>query len=63
MICILKMEGSEIKGWFVATDIHDARRKAQGSFNPELAARLYTIKFPRPGKHDLGDGYTMLVDA
>lgn len=63
MICVLKSEGSEIKGWFIATDVHDARRKAQGAFDQTLAAKLYTMEFPRPGKHDLGNGYIMLVDA
>jgi len=63
MICILKIENNDIKGWFTAMDIHDARRKAQGSFNEELAAKLYTVEFPRPGKRDLGGGYTMLVDV
>lgn len=63
MLCIIRMENCDIKGWFTATDVHDARHKAQGAHNNALAAKLYQMEFVRPGKHDLGDGYTMLVDA
>jgi hypothetical protein len=62
MICIVKIESGEIKGWIIATDTHDARRKAGGALLNDLAEKLYRIEFPKPGKHDLGDGYTMLVD-
>lgn len=51
-----------IEGWFIAQDVHDARRKAQGIGAPDLAAALYRMEFPPPGKHDLGNGFVMLVD-
>jgi len=61
MICILKMNGQEIEGWIIATDMHDARRQAQMGDRP-LADTLYRTEFvPRPGKYPLPGGYLMLV--
>jgi len=59
MICILKMNGHEIEGWIIATDVDDARRQAA---DQSLAATLYRMGFvPRPGKYPLSGGYLMLV--
>jgi hypothetical protein len=62
MICILKMTSAEIDGWIIATDIDDARRQAQGTWNNDLAATLYRMTFiPTAGKHAIPGGYIMLV--
>jgi hypothetical protein len=59
MICILKMENGEILGWIIATDVHDARRRAN---DRDLAAELYRMEFtPPPGKHVLSTGHILLV--
>lgn len=64
MLCILKMENGEIKGWIIATDVHAARRQAEASFNRELADELYRMEFtPPPGKYPMKTpGCTILVD-
>lgn len=71
MICILKIKRPEtfvapsvltdIAGWIIATDVHDARHQAQLAFEAELAAELYRWEFPTPGKHQLTTGHIMLV--
>jgi hypothetical protein len=61
MLCIVRIENGELKGWIIATDVHDARRRAQAAFDNDLAQRLSGIEFPTSGRHDLGNGYTMLV--
>lgn len=61
MLCILKIENGEIKGWIIAHDVHDARRQADAAFERELAAELYRMEFvPPAGKHELRTGH---VDA
>lgn len=62
MLCIVKVVNGEIDGWIIATDTHDARRKAMAAGHTELAQQLYRIDFPRSGKTQLQGGYTMLVD-
>ena len=60
-LCILKYEAGEIVGWIIATDIHDARRKANGAMERDLANILYQMEFtPEAGKHDLDNGYILL---
>lgn len=76
MLCILKFApleeaqndyvqhspGDEIDGWIIATDIHDARRKADAAVVRDLAECLYRMDFmPQPGKHVLPTGHVMLV--
>lgn len=64
MICILKMDGADITGWILATDVHDARRQAHAMMSAEgaaLASELYTMEFPQPGNHVLRTGHIMLV--
>ena len=60
-ICILKMEGGRITGWIIAADIRDACQQASANGEKYLAVRLFAEESPRPGKYDLGQGYTMLV--
>lgn len=61
MIAILKIEEGEIKGWILASDIHDARRQLPID-QDELATVLYPMEFdPKPGKHELPTGHVMLV--
>lgn len=62
MICILKIENGDVKGWIIATDVHDARRKAEGAWQTELAQQLYRMEFPPKGKTVLPGGYVMLVE-
>jgi len=64
MICVVKQDQTgEITGWFTAVDMHDARRRAQAAFQPDLAAQFYRMEFtPTPGKHKLANGVTLLVD-
>ena len=59
----------EIAGWIVATDVHDARRKAESAGLHQLATALYSgPEFPARGRHELSLGwvgesrYIMLVD-
>lgn len=73
MICILSFtpqptpqtiereQGAEIRGWIIATDVHDARRQAEAAFNNALAHCLYGMEFPKPGKTVLPTGHVMLV--
>lgn len=62
MICILRMQGADIEGWIIATDVPDARRQAQAAWQSDLAALLYRMEFaPTPGKHKLDTGHVMLV--
>ncbi|MCG7904615.1 MAG: hypothetical protein JAY60_19595 [Candidatus Thiodiazotropha weberae] len=71
MICIIKRDAeTEISGWIIATDVHDARRQAEATGEHELARSLYTgYDFPEPGKYELVELsaalgspiYTMLV--
>lgn len=57
----------EISGWIIASDVHDARRQAEAAGEHQLAATLYSIEFPAPGRHELSPGrigecrYLMLV--
>lgn len=62
MICIIKTQDGEITGWIIGADTHDLRRKAEGAGEHQLAAILYSMEFPPPGKHILTDKHTMLVD-
>ncbi len=53
-----------IAGYIIASDIHEARQAAQSAGLHQLAAILYHIEFPKPGKHPIQDGlkqYIMLV--
>lgn len=58
----------EILGWLIATDVHDARRKADAAGESHLASALYSMEFPRAGRHEISSGYIgehryiMLVD-
>jgi hypothetical protein len=62
MLCILHMIGGEIAGWLIATDIEDARLKAQAAGHTQLAATLYQAPTHfRPGRYDLGGKYLLLV--
>jgi hypothetical protein len=60
-LCILRIVNGEITGWFLAPDTHDARRHAYAIGEHALAEKLYRTEFPAPGRHDLGDGFIMLV--
>lgn len=61
MVCILKMDGAEIAGWIIATDLDDARRQVPFD-NRALGEMLDRMEFaPPPGKHVLPNGYVMLV--
>lgn len=61
MICILKLENGEPSAWIMATDMHDARRKAQASGDLALAEICYRMEFmPPPGTHRMVD-YWFLV--
>jgi len=68
MICILKMAQTqhpapEIEGWIIANDLPEARRKAAGAGEHELASELYRMEFdPPPGKYQLKSGHILLVD-
>lgn len=55
MICILQRgQDKEITGWIIATDLHDARRQAEGAGQRALASLLYTRDVaPPPGTHEL----------
>lgn len=62
MICILKIEAGELKGWILASDVNEARRKAEGAWQTELADALRRIEAPPKGKTILPGGHTMLVE-
>lgn len=62
-LCIVHLTpDKEIDGWFIATDTHDARRKASAIGAHDLASQMYGLEFVRSGKHELGGGFVMLVD-
>ena len=48
MITILSFDPDtkEVKGWLIANDIDEARRKAQERWLNDLAAELYRMTFP-----------------
>lgn len=66
-LCIVKMQDGKITGWIIATDMHDARRRAEAAWEHDLAAVLYRMEFtPSPGLHELSmppgaPEYVMLV--
>jgi hypothetical protein len=64
MICVVKqgMDG-EITGWMMGADVPDLRRRAEQTFDHDLAALFYQMEFtPTPGKHVIAPGITMLVE-
>ena len=58
MMCLVRLADGEITGWLIGTDIYDLRQKAQ---DRETGALLSGADFPEAGKHDLGNGYWLLV--
>lgn len=64
MMTIIKIENGEITGWLIGTDTHDLRRQCDANWESDvrdLAQILYQMEFPSTGKHDLGNGFTLLV--
>jgi hypothetical protein len=61
VICILKIEGGEVKGWILAADIQEARMKAQGTMDRGLVQALDRIEVPPKGKTVLPNGCLLLV--
>jgi hypothetical protein len=54
MICIVDIQGGEPTGWILATDIHDARRKADDAGRRDIAEWCYRQEFdPGPGATQL----------
>lgn len=64
MICVVKQDaGGRIMGWMMGSDMHDLRRRAQQTFDNELAEIFYRMEFAPPrGKHTIAPGITMLVE-
>lgn len=64
MICVVKQDaGGAITGWMMGSDMHDLRRRAQQTFDQELAGMFYRMEFtPERGKHHLAPGLVMLVE-
>jgi hypothetical protein len=63
MICILKHDAiGKLVGWMMGHDTHELRGRAQIAGDTNLAEMLYRVEFPAKGKHELGGGYTMLVE-
>jgi hypothetical protein len=54
--CLLKFHGNHIAGWVIADNVADIRERAPDTAN------LLSNPDITPGKHDLGDGYMLLVD-
>lgn len=55
--CLLKFHGQHIAGWVIADNLSDIRTRAG-----HVPAKLLDNPDIAPGKHDLGDGYMLLVD-
>jgi hypothetical protein len=56
-------ERGDIAGWMMGTDMHDLRRRAEQTFDHDLAGMFYRMEFvPQPGKHVIAPGVTMLVE-
>ena len=62
MICILRMNGTEITGWIIGIDTQDARRKAHAAGIMDLAEQLYRMEVAPRGRTELPGGYVMLTD-
>lgn len=64
MICVIKQAPTgEITGWMIGTDMHDLRRRAEQTFDHDLAGMLYRMEFvPTRGKHEIAPGVLMLVE-
>lgn len=63
MICILKLESGAPAAWITATDMHDARRKAEAQGDMALAEICYRMEFmPPPGMYSICD-YWFLVGS
>ena len=63
MICILRMNGQEIKGWLIAIDTDEARRAVENQGERELARALYLLPSAMAsGRYEICPGFTMLVD-
>lgn len=62
LICVIKMNGPEMNGWFIASSISEACQRAAHS-DQQLANEIYRMTFmPPPGKHELlGGQYIVLA--
>lgn len=64
MICVIKQNAQgKIVGWMIGADMHDLRRRAQSTFDADLAGIFYRMEFaPPPGIHEIQPGLIMLVE-
>ena len=60
-LCILKMRGTEIEGWIIATGLEDARQRALAGGQVGLAKEIQGMVAPRDGRIEIPGGYVMLV--
>lgn len=65
---LIRIENGDIKGWVEGSDTHEVRRNLESIFDYEdeygrqqCIQQLYQMEFPKSGKHDLGNGYLLLV--
>lgn len=64
MNAIIHLQDGQIVGWLMGQDNHDLRRQLANMDDPsfrQIAQILYRMEYPRQGKHDLGEGYWLLV--
>jgi hypothetical protein len=61
MLCILKMNGTEITGWVIGVNLSDAIQRAENGGALDLADALRTFTMPRGGKHPLLDGKYLVL--
>jgi hypothetical protein len=67
MVCLLDMEGDEIKGWPFGLDTHGLRRQMQArpwedNRFEKLSEELLAMKVAAPGKYRLSTGHILLVE-
>jgi len=65
---LLKIDNGQLKGWIEGSNTHEIRRNLESIIDyndnfgrQQCIQQLYQMDFPSQGKHDLGNGYCLLV--
>lgn len=61
MLCILKMDGSRITGWIIATNLQDAIRRSEAAWESELALELKGFHMGRGSRQELLGGKYLVL--
>lgn len=64
MMTVIKQDSAgKITGWMMGHDLPELRRRAEQTFDHDLAGFFYRMELTPPrGKHEIEPGVTMLVE-